>query len=158
MAKSKKGLNMTALIGAGALFLVSLAVMLIICLSPVSKIGTYKYKDESTTMGVTTATEFSTKFKLDGTAESKAFVTANGKIVTDQVDEAEYKIEDGKVLVKSALGWTEVEGLTSTEWKTSEDMVQTNTLAKVLKIVSIVLTSVAGLAVVAVVVYPMVKK
>ena len=45
-----------------------------------------------------------------------------------------FYFEDGKVLVKSTLGWTEVEGLTSTEWKASEDMVQTNTLAKVLKI------------------------
>ena len=144
--KSRKCAKRKAVVGTAIMFVISLAIMLLILLSPVSKIGTYKYSNKVELLGVTTETEVSSKFKLDGKVETYMMIKNNGKITADETGESEYKIENGKVMIKTGLIWIEAEGLTSTNWSAGDDVVQTNTLAVILKYTFITLTALTGVA------------
>jgi hypothetical protein len=135
MAKKKSNIT---LIVAGAVFVVGLVLLLIVLLSPVSKIGKYKITEEVAGQEITYTYKFS-KDKLETTR------TVEGE--DPMVLEYEYKVEDGKLLLKTVPGvYTERAEINSRKITMgSEDTVVKNGLATATLIVSIVLTAVGAL-------------
>ena len=136
MAKKKSNIT---LIAAGAVFVVGLVLLLIVLLSPVSKIGKYKITEEIAGQEMTQTYKFG-KDKVEATMT-----------VADEdpmVVEYEYKVEDGKLLLKNSLGiYTEMSEINSRKMTmdAEEDIVAKNGLATATLIVSIVLTAVGAL-------------
>lgn len=128
----------TGLIVSGALFVVGLVLLLVVLLSPVSKIGTYKYKGEVMGKEVTQTYKFG-KDKVEST------FSAEGE--DEVVAEYEYKVEDGKLLLKSPLGvYTEMCDINSRKMSIEgEEEEFKNGLATAALVVSIVLTAVGAI-------------
>lgn len=136
MAKKKSNIT---LIAAGAVFVVGLALLLIVLLSPVSKIGQYKYTDEIAGKEMTQTYKF-------GKDKVEATMTVEGE--DPMVVEYEYKVEDGKLLLKNPLGvYTEMCEINSRAMTIDDEEETTvkNGLANAAFIVSIVLTAVGAL-------------
>ena len=147
---AKKKIN-TKLIVAGAVFVVGLVMMLIVLLSPVSKIGTYKYTGEVAGQEMTQTYKFR-KDKLEASM-----------IVNDEEPityEREFKVEDGELYMKNSLGtFSKLCDINSRKMFVDEDgEVLKNGLATTIFIVSIVLTAAGALGAGAVVVLGKKKK
>ena len=136
---SKKKTNV-ALIGTGVLFLVGLVLLLVVLLSPVSKIGTYKNTQEIAGKEVVTEIKF----------DKDTYTTT---MKDEKLGETEYEIKDGKLYLKgSPIDSGEINSRKIVTKAFDQEIVYKNGLASALFIVSIVLTAVGALGAAAVVI------
>lgn len=139
----KKKQTKTGLIVSGAVFVVGLVLLLIVLLSPVSTIGTYKYEGEMAGQAMTQTYKF-------GKDEVETTMKVEGQ---DPISYTyEYNVEDGKLYMKSPLGvFTEICEIDSRKMSMEDDEETIrNGVATAALVVSIVLTALGALGAVTV--------